>query len=116
MNNNYGNKKTMSKNITRYMDAKGIDRLALCEATGIKYTTLVGWLTEQTYPRIDKIEMLANYFGITKADLVEEPKADVAIKVSEDEYALLETYKQLGDSGKEHLANYASFLLEKGGE
>lgn len=68
MDNNYGNKKTMAKNITRYMEIKGIDRLDLCEATGIKYTTLVGWLKEQTYPRIDKIELLANYFGITKAD------------------------------------------------
>ncbi len=29
----------------------------------------------KTYPRIDKIELMANYFGISKADLVEEHTA-----------------------------------------
>ena len=115
MDNNYGNKKTMAKNITRYMEIKGIDRLDLCEATGIKYTTLVGWLKEQTYPRIDKIELLANYFGITKADLVEEERSDVSINVTKDEHALIETYRKLDDRNKEQLIDYADFLIGKEG-
>jgi hypothetical protein len=30
------------------------------------------WLKAKKYPRIDKIEILANYFGILKSDLIEE--------------------------------------------
>ncbi|MCR5072767.1 MAG: hypothetical protein K6A39_02915, partial [Clostridiales bacterium] len=30
------------------------------------------WEKGNTYPRIDKIEMLANFFHIQKADLIEE--------------------------------------------
>ncbi|MDU7505703.1 MAG: XRE family transcriptional regulator [Clostridia bacterium] len=73
MKNNLGNKEIMAKNIRRYMEIHGVDRNDLCQALGIKYTTLSDWVNAKTYPRIDKIEKLANYFGVTKADLV-EPK------------------------------------------
>lgn len=74
-----GNKKVMASNIQYYMDKSNISRYDLCDAIGVKYTTLSDWINAKTYPRIDWIEKIANYFGITKADLVEE-------KNSEDEY------------------------------
>ncbi len=67
-----GNKQTMADNILYYMNINNKTRNDLCRDLGFKYTTLTGWLTAEKYPRIDKIEMMANYFGITKADLVEE--------------------------------------------
>ena len=62
----------MADNILYYMNLNNKTRNDLCHDLGFKYTTLTGWLTAEKYPRIDKIEMMANYFGITKADLVEE--------------------------------------------
>lgn len=44
----------------------------MCDALGVKYTTFSDWVNAKAYPRIDKIELMANYFGISKADLVEE--------------------------------------------
>ncbi|MDN0046565.1 helix-turn-helix transcriptional regulator [Megasphaera hexanoica] len=67
-----GNKDVMAKNIKYYMDSRGIDRNKICADLNIKYTTFSDWVNAKTYPRIDKIEMLANYFGVTKADLVED--------------------------------------------
>ena len=67
-----GNKQIMADNILYYMNINNKTRNDLCHDLGFKYTTLTGWLTAEKYPRIDKIEMMANYFGITKADLVEE--------------------------------------------
>lgn len=67
-----GNKEIMAANLKYYMDKNGLSRQDLCQAIGVKYTTLTDWLKANTYPRIDKIELMANYFGITKADLVEE--------------------------------------------
>lgn len=69
-----GNKEIMAANIRYYLDRRGISRHQFCRDTGINYTTLGEWLTASKYPRIDKIELMAEYFGITKADLVEEPK------------------------------------------
>ena len=69
---NLGNKKIMSKNIQYYMDKNNKSRNDMCEALGVKYTTFTDWVKGNTYPRIDKIELMANYFGISKSDLVEE--------------------------------------------
>lgn len=66
-----GNKEIMARNIKRYMELKNVDRNQMCKDLGIKYTTLCDWLNGNTYPRIDKIELMANYFHISKADLVE---------------------------------------------
>ena len=69
---NLGNKEIMAKNIQYYMDKYGKSRQDMCDALGVKYTTFTDWVKGNSYPRIDKIELMANYFGITKADLVEE--------------------------------------------
>ena len=71
-----GNKAVMAKNIQYYMDKQGKTRTEMCEALGVKYTTFTDWVKGNTYPRIDKIELMANYFGISKADLVEDKKIE----------------------------------------
>lgn len=73
MSNNLGNKETMAKNIRYYMNLYQKSRQEMCDALGVKYTTFTDWVNANAYPRIDKIEMMANYFHISKADLVEEP-------------------------------------------
>lgn len=68
---NLGNKEIMAKNIQHYMDINGKSRQEMCQALGVKYTTFTDWVKGNVYPRIDKIELMANYFGIEKSDLVE---------------------------------------------
>ena len=72
MENNLGNKESMAQNIKKFMAKKNISRMELCKALGFNYSTLADWLHARKYPRIDKIEMMANYFGVSKADLVEQ--------------------------------------------
>lgn len=66
-----GNKAVMAENIQRLMDSRGIDRNRICTDLGFKYTTFTDWVKGNTYPRIDKIELMANYFGVPKSELVE---------------------------------------------
>ena len=68
-----GNKEIMAANIRHYLDVQGISRQKFCRDTGINYTTLGEWMTAKKYPRIDKIELMAAYFGVSKSDLVEAP-------------------------------------------
>ena len=75
---NLGNKEIMAKNIRFYMDKYQKTRNDMCEALGVKYTTFTDWVKGNSYPRIDKIELMANYFGISKADLVEE-RSDASV-------------------------------------
>lgn len=67
-----GNKQIMAKNIKKYMNLYNKSRNDICRDLKLSYTTFSDWVNAKTYPRIDKIEMLANYFGIEKSDLVEK--------------------------------------------
>lgn len=67
-----GNKEVMATNINRLMRKYSVDRKKLSADTGISYTTLSSWLQKESYPRIDKIEKMANYFGVPKSELVED--------------------------------------------
>ncbi|MDE7498984.1 helix-turn-helix domain-containing protein, partial [Streptococcus agalactiae] len=65
------NKEIFSKNLNCLMNSKGVDRNQLCSDLNLKYTTVRDWQKGITYPRIGKIELLANYFNVNKSDLIE---------------------------------------------
>jgi transcriptional regulator with XRE-family HTH domain len=54
------------------MDSRGKTRRDVCDDLGFSYYTYSDWVNGKKFPRIDKIEMLADYFGIEKSDLIEE--------------------------------------------
>lgn len=70
-----GNKEIFSRNLRAIMDRLGKDRTQVCTDLDFKYTTFADWYNGNKYPRIDKIEMLANYFGVLKSALIEEDGA-----------------------------------------
>lgn len=67
-----GNKKVFSKNLRKYMNLYQKSRNDICKDLGFAYTTFTSWETGVNYPRIDKIEMIADYFHIEKSDLIED--------------------------------------------
>lgn len=91
---NLGNKEIMAKNIRYYMDKYQKTRNEMCEALGVKYTTFTDWVKGNSYPRIDKIELMANYFGISKADLVEDHDK---MSESTDAYYLNDDARELAE-------------------
>lgn len=66
-----GNKKIMSENLNRLLDSRGMTAKDLSVALETSYSTVWDWVKGNTYPRIDKIEAMANFFGIKKSGLVE---------------------------------------------
>lgn len=67
-----GNKSIMAKNLRRLMSEKNVSAKEMSKALHFPYTTLLSWLNAEYYPRIDKIESMADYFGVQKSDLIEE--------------------------------------------
>ena len=65
-------KQIFADNLRYYMNKNGKNGTNIIDDLNIKNSTFYNWLSAETYPRIDKIELLADYFGITKADLVED--------------------------------------------
>lgn len=67
-----GNEKIFSKNLKYYMELNGKSRYDVCKDLKFPYTTFAEWYNGKIYPRIDKIELLADYFNIMKSDLIED--------------------------------------------
>ena len=92
-----GNKEVFAENLNYYMKMYNKDRNEICKILEIPYTTLSDWLNAKKYPRIDSIELLANYFNIQKSDLIEDKNK----KVTDELELLFDKHKDiLTDSDK----------------
>lgn len=69
---NIGNKETFSRNLRYYVEHSGKNQKMIAEDIGVARSVFNEWMKGKKYPRIDKIEMLAEYFGLKKSDLIEE--------------------------------------------
>ena len=67
-----GNAEIFGRNLRRYVEQSGKLAKDIAAAVGVAPATFSEWMNGKKYPRIDKIEMLANYFHIQKSDLIEE--------------------------------------------
>lgn len=91
------NKDIFASNLQRYMELSGKSRNDISRALGISYYTITDWVKGRKYPRMDKVEMLANYFGIPKTYLIEErgnPPLEEH-KLSEGEKLLLDLFRKI---------------------
>lgn len=65
-------KKIFANNLRYYMDKEDINVTDLAKKLNIKRSTFADWYNAVHYPRIDQIQLLAEYFSITKSNLIEE--------------------------------------------
>lgn len=89
-----GNKEIFAKNLQYYMKLNNKSRTDVCRDLEIPYSTFTDWCNANIYPRIDKIQLLANYFSIQKADLVEE-KTNNKDKIDKIKYYMCPVYGRI---------------------
>ena len=70
------NKKVFASNLLRLISMTGINQAELADHLNIPRSTMSNWIKGNTYPRIDKIQAIANYFGVMKSDLTEDKKVE----------------------------------------
>lgn len=94
----------IANNLKRFMLTYNKTRKEVCEALDIRYTTFSDWINGKTYPRIEALEKLADYFGMQVGDFfvdVESPDTGAEERIMS--YAMrlneipLETIKNLSD-------------------
>ena len=102
-----GNKEIFSKNLRYFIEQIGITQKEFSEIIGVATSTLNDWMQAKKYPRIDKIELMANYFGILKSDLIEKPennssgiRAELISKLSDLSDPQVELLNQMIDNMK----------------
>lgn len=111
---NIGNKETFARNLLYYLERSKKSQKEVAEYIGVTPASLNEWTKAKKYPRIDKIELLARYFGILKSDLIEEkgnnrtsPTLDLQhfasneLKLTEEEEALVELFRRIPENKQE---------------
>ena len=97
------NKNIFASNLKHYMYINQKTRKDVSEAIGVSYYTFSDWVNGKKYPRMDKVELLAEYFGILKSDLIEEkPKAPVN-ELSARKREFIQRVENMTDSQLERL-------------
>ena len=100
---NIGNKEIFAKNLLYYVERSDKSQREIAEAVDVSRSTFNEWIKGKKYPRIDKIELLANYFRIKKSDLIEDKKNlpnDERTDLTEGEQMWLELFRRLPESSK----------------
>ena len=95
---NIGNREVFAKNLAYYVERSGKTQKEISEIVGVSTSTFNDWMKAKKYPRIDKIEILADFFKILKSDLIEEKteedremqkknnaQADIVLRMHQDE-------------------------------
>ena len=103
-------KDVFAKNLKYYMEKSGKNQKEMAALVGVSAPTFNEWLKGKKFPRIDKIEKLAQYFGILKSDLIEDKGAEhkemqqknstladitVRMRTDNDFFSLMEGINQL---------------------
>lgn len=110
-----GNKEIFAKNLSYYVKCSGRDQKEIAEVVGVAPSTFNEWVKAKKYPRIDKIEILANYFGVQKSDLIEnkaEKKPPAEPRLTEGEKMLLDLFRKVPKDSQELVLNLISAALK----
>ncbi len=65
-------RQVFAKNLKKQLDIHGKQPVDLVNELHIPFSTVSNWINAAKFPRMGKIELLAQYFGIKKSDLTEE--------------------------------------------
>ena len=97
---NLGNKEVFSRNLKRYLEISGKTQREVAAAVNVSTGTFCDWVNGRLYPRMNKVQKLADYFGVQKSDLVEDiniPKETV----SDKEQLVLDLFHKIPDNRKD---------------
>ena len=109
---NIGNKEIFSRNLLYYLERKGKSQREVAEAIGVSTSAFNEWATGRKYPRIDKIEKLANYFRIQKSDLIEDKKPTDEQMLTDAEKNLLKLFRQVPEEMQDVVLDMVQVALK----
>lgn len=103
-------RKIFANNLRRYLDKGNKTQREVADAIGVSPQTFNTWMQMVALPRMDKVQALADYFGINKSDLLEDKGAqeeDNSYYIDEDAKELAQflfknpEYRVLFDAAKD---------------
>lgn len=103
-------RRIFARNLSRYMELCNKKQADIINDLGINKSAVSTWINGTRMPRMDKVQALADYFGINKSDLLEDKGAqeeDNSYYIDEDAKELAQflfknpEYRILFDAAKD---------------
>lgn len=91
-------KRIFAKNLAYYMDKHKETQVDVSKLIGVSKSNVSAYLKADQIPRIDKVQILANHYGVCLSALLDNKKA--APEAPGAEKQLLEIFRQLDDEGQ----------------
>lgn len=102
-----------SKNLKEIMNKHCKSQGDLVRDLNFRQATVSDWLNGKKYPRMDKIEKLANYFNISINDLLIQTSSPTPLPLTQQEETHIKKYRQLDADGKEEIDDLIEVKLAK---
>lgn len=90
-------KKIFSKNLNHYMELNEKTQTDIINDLGFNKSAVSTWCNGTRLPRMDKVELLAQYFGINRSDLIEDKNEQ-----TDDHYYLNDETRQIAQEAFEN--------------
>ena len=95
-----GNNEVFSRNLNRYLRISGKTQKEVAAAVGVSGGMFCDWTKGRAYPRMDKVQRLADYFGIRKSDLVEDVNVEKE-SITNKEQELFDLFHKVPEEKRE---------------
>lgn len=112
-------RKVFSENLKRVMEARRKTQTDIINDLKLNKSAVSTWVNGTRLPRMDKVDLLADYLRVNRSDLIEdhsqssEPLSS-STALNEPEEKLLTHYRNLNEEGQEKLVEYAEDLEASG--
>lgn len=103
-------KEIFAQNLKRLLTKNNISQIKICKDLDIKPTTFSDWINGKTYPRIDSLERISNYFDMTISEMLESANCSESIDIYQK---LEEILILLGEASEKERMIYNEKVITK---
>lgn len=105
---------SIAENIKHLRESREMTQIQFAELFGVSDKTVSTWEIGTRTPRMGVIQKIADYYHITKSDIIEGDLLNINnenIELSAREETLVANYRQLNEDGKDKADEYIEDLL-----
>jgi len=102
-------KKVFAYNLNNLLETNRRTQKEVADSIGVLPSTFNTWCTGAALPRMGKIQLLADYFGVMKSDLLGD--APAAPSLSAEEEAHLSCFRRLDQEDRLKVQGFTEALL-----
>ncbi len=107
-----GNMEIFARNLVRHLQYSGKTQKEVAAAVKVSTGTFCDWVKCRSYPRMDKIQLLADYFDVQVSDLVDDVNM-AKEAVSDMDQEVLDLFHKVPEEKREFVLSLIRLTIEQ---